>query len=178
MNAMTRRLVVLLAMSFVPSVPLLAQIPTPTALRASGAPAFVAAQAPPVHAASGKGIFLGVRLLTGLLGASLGLATGAFLGGNFLPRGDCGDDPGLCEAILGGITGLVAGAGIGAALPQGRSTCTTGKRIMTGLLGSTAGGIGVILVARREGRVFVAFSVGSIAGGAVGAELCRGDAGS
>lgn len=79
------------------------------------------------------------RLGAGTAGAIIGAVVGAAVFARLLPDSPCGDDPGLCEAILGYSVGGAVGAAIGTATPVGTSPCPRDRRFRRALVGATAG---------------------------------------
>jgi hypothetical protein len=79
------------------------------------------------------------RLGAGTAGAIIGAVVGAAVFAKLLPDSPCGDDPGLCEAIIGYAVGGAVGAAIGAATPVGTSPCPRDRRFRYALVGATAG---------------------------------------
>lgn len=105
----------------------------------------------------------GLQILGGVVGAYGGAFGGALLGTAVLPRTQCGDDPGLCEAVPGAIVGTVVGSAIGAALPSGGERCTFGRRALYGIGGGALGflaGVGAAAVAPASGLVTVPVGTG------------------
>src|SRR6188768_3408512 len=64
------------------------------------------------------------RVFSSAGGAVAGLIGGVLIASQF-PAHDCGcDDPGLAEAIYGGLAGVTLGAALGASGPGLRSVCS------------------------------------------------------
>ena len=96
-------------------------------------------------------------------GAVLGLIGGVFIASQ-LPAHDCGcDDPGLAEAIYGGLAGVTLGAALGAAMPDLRSVCSFGGRFGRSILGGALGTVVGTFAAVSAGNI-VFIPAGSAAG--------------
>lgn len=96
-------------------------------------------------------------------GAVVGLFAGAYIGVQF--AGNCGcDDPGLVEAIYGGLAGVTLGAALGAAAPNLRSACSFGTRFGRSLLGAGMGTVGGFFLGLGGGQVLLTVPIGAAAG--------------
>jgi hypothetical protein len=153
----------------VTTVPAAVIAPAPAPATADADPAASPALQPPAvpkrHA--------GLQILGGVVGAYGGALGGALLGTAVLPRTQCGDDPGLCEAVPGAIVGTVVGSAIGAALPSGGERCGFGRRALYGIGGGVLGfaaGVGAAAVVPASGLVTV--PVGTGIGSGLAAWVC------
>ena len=103
------------------------------------------------------------RLGASAAGAVVGLFAGAYIGGQ--SGGNCGcDDPGLAEAIYGGLAGVTLGAALGAAAPNLRSVCSFGTRFGRSLLGAGLGTIGGLFIGLGGGQALVTVPIGAAVG--------------
>lgn len=178
------RVFVLAALTLGAAARLPGQIPRPSALLVGAAalgprPAVVVWAPGPAPGSTrvgrrpgGGGRAFGIRVVTGALGGAVGLAVGAVAASQILPRRECGDDPGLCEAIIGGSVGTVVGAGLGAAAPKLGSSCGFGQRASVGLVGAALGAVAGYAAGAPTGVVLLTFPLGAGVGGAAGAWWC------
>ncbi|MBK7907655.1 MAG: hypothetical protein IPJ78_13985 [Gemmatimonadetes bacterium] len=94
----------------------------------------------PERDTDGEGaLAISARLGAGTAGAIIGAFVGAAVFAKLIPDMPCGDDPGLCEALIGYAVGGAVGAAIGTATPVGTSPCPRDKRFRYALVGATAG---------------------------------------
>src|SRR5678815_2167594 len=111
------------------------------------------------------------RVFASAGGAVLGLMGGVLIASQF-PAHDCGcDDPGLAEAIYGGLAGVTLGAALGASAPQLRSVCSFGSRFGRSLLGAGVGTVAGVFVGVSAGNIFV-IPVGAAAGSVAALGRC------
>lgn len=103
------------------------------------------------------------RVFASAGGAVLGLMGGVLIASQ-IPAHDCGcDDPGLAEAIYGGLAGVTLGAALGASAPELRSVCSFGSRFGRSLLGAGLGTVAGVFAVVSAGNIFVV-PVGAAAG--------------
>ena len=153
------------------SVPVLAQGPSFAALRAGVSRPQSSDTLAPRFALSGS---TGERALLSVVGAALGAVGGAALAVKVLPPTQCGDDPGLCEALPGLAVGSILGAALGAALPRGTGACGFRRLAPRALLGSSAGYLfGAVVSGDPLVGMFFGGPVGAVIGGTFGARRCR-----
>lgn len=174
---------VLVALIFGAAAPLASQAPPGAALVAGATPraarpatVTLAPGAAPAGVGAGRAggdeSGVGVRMVSGALGAAVGLAAGAAAAYRVLPHGECGDDPGLCEAVRGAAIGVVVGAGLGAALPKLGSPCGFGRRAGAGLVGAALGALAGYVVVAGTGAAVITVPLGGVGGGVAGATRC------
>ncbi len=115
---------------------------------------------------------LPARVLLGTGGAVAGAFIGAVAGQAVLGR-DCScDDPGLAEALEGGLVGAVVAGAAMSALPRAGSHCGYLNRLWRAAIGSTLGaGVGIV-VSGGSGLILASFPLGTGLGGALGASTC------
>ena len=114
-----------------------------------------------------------IRSLHGLGGIAFGGVAGGAAGYYLLPRGDCGDDPGLCEMVAGAMLGSFVGLTMSAAGSRLGSTCSYGRRVLWSAGGSLLfGSIGYAIGGHRRDWLAAATPVGALVGGAFGADMC------
>lgn len=110
------------------------------------------------------------RLAAGTAGAVIGSIVGAVVFSELLPQRSCGDDPGLCEAMLGYAVGGAWGAAIGATTPTGTNPCARRRRFGHALLGALPG-VMVALTA-HEFNTFLFAPLVSVAGATAAVTIC------
>ncbi len=113
----------------------------------------------------------GGRAVASVFGSVLGIYGGVALATNLLPRRECGDDPGLCEAIAGLALGSIVGAGFGAAVGRGNGACGFRRRLVRGEVGAAIGfaaGFGLSVIA-SDGDGLLGFFIGGPLGAVIGA---------
>lgn len=148
-----------------------AQGPSLTALRSGVSRPTPADTATPRLVPSGA---TGRRIFGGIVGAYLGTFAGAALASAVLPRSQCGDDPGLCEAMLGAVVGGVVVSGLFAALPRGNGNCTYRRLAPRALMGATVGYLfGAVVSGDPFAATLLGGPVGAGLGAAFGANSCR-----
>ncbi len=103
------------------------------------------------------------RVFSSAGGAVAGLIGGVLIASQF-PAHDCGcDDPGLAEAIYGGLAGVTLGAALGASAPGLHSVCSFGGRFGRSLLGGGLGTVAGMFAGISSGNI-VLVPVGAAAG--------------
>ncbi len=153
------------------SVSVLAQGPSLAALRAGVSRPQSSDTLAPRFAPSGS---TGERALLSVVGAAVGAVGGAALAVKVLPPTQCGDDPGLCEALPGLVLGSVLGAAVGAALPRGTGACRFRHLAPRALLGSSLGYLfGAAVSGDAMSGILLGGPIGAVVGGVVGARRCR-----
>jgi hypothetical protein len=153
------------------SVSVLAQGPSLAALRAGVSRAQSSDTIAPRVAPSGN---TGQRVVLSVVGMTVGALGGAALAVKVLPPTQCGDDPGLCEAVPGFVFGSVLGAAVGAALPRGTGACRFRQLAPRALLGSSLGYLfGAAVSGDALSGILLGGPIGAVAGGVVGAQRCR-----
>lgn len=148
-----------------------AQGPSLSALRSGVSRPFPADTLPPRLVPAGSPV---QRTVLGFLGSAVGAVGGAALAVAVLPESDCGDDPGLCEALPGIAIGSIVGAGLAAALPRGNGTCEFRRRFPRGVIGAAVGYLfGAAVTGAPLVGLVIGGPIGAAVGGAVGANRCR-----
>ena len=123
-------------------------------------------------ASDGRGTRFAKRTALGALAWWPGAIVGAMLGAATAGPCHC-DDPGLGQAILGGIVGGALAAGALTALVQ-QGKCSAAARVFYGTLGSAAGSVIGALVSAGAGGVLVpvVFPLGAGLGAAFALQHC------
>lgn len=153
------------------SVSVLAQGPSLATLRAGVSRAQSPDTLAPRFAPSGR---TGDRVLLSVVGVVVGALGGAALAVEVLPRTQCGDDPGACEAVPGLVFGSVLGAAVGAALPRGTGACRFRQLAPRALLGSSLGYLlGAAVSGDALSGTLLGGPIGAVSGGVIGARRCR-----
>ena len=121
----------------------------------------------------------GGRAVASVLGSVLGISGGVALATNLLPRRECGDDPGFCEAIAGYALGSIVGAGFGAALGRGNGACGFRRRLLRGEVGAVIGfaaGFGLSVMADDDGLsgLLLGGPLGAVVGATAATSSCIG----
>ena len=120
---------------------------------------------------------LSIRALLGV-GSAFAGAFGGALAASAGPISDCNcDDPGLREAIWGGMVGAIIVPALVASIPSMNSECSFARRagigMIGGVVGAAFGGVAGAIVDRGGAGVPIGYVGGAGLGAALGSGLCR-----
>jgi len=161
------------ALTFTVGAPLLAQAPTLAASRSGITRVAVIAHRDTLPSLIRTGS-TGARVATSAAGALIGALGGAWLATELLPQSQCGDDPGLCEALPGLAVGSILGAAVGAAMPRGTGECPFRSRAQRGIVGALFGyGFGAVAGGSPLAGLVITGPIGAATGAFIATGKCR-----